>query len=243
MNDAKTEYIQFGSRQQLAKCTCDCIDVNGTIVMRSDFIKYLGANLDRFLSMKQHIKQKCKTAMWNLYRVKHVRQCLSREACHTLVLGLVISHLAYANIMFFKLPDSTLAMLQWVQNITARLVLNKEQVKSTTECLKILHWLPIKARIKYKAIMLVHKLLQSHALGYPLNMFAVNPIHKRCLKSSSRPNRLIVPFTRHKTFAGRSLSVEGPRLWNSLPDDVRSFQDTDQFKARLKTLLFSKFHE
>ena len=41
MNDGKTEYIQFGSRQQLAQCTCDHIDVNGTIVSRSDFIKYL----------------------------------------------------------------------------------------------------------------------------------------------------------------------------------------------------------
>ena len=37
MNDSKTEHIQFGSRQQLAKCICDCIDVNGTMVSKSDF--------------------------------------------------------------------------------------------------------------------------------------------------------------------------------------------------------------
>ena len=43
----------FGSRQQLAKCMCDHIDVNGTIESRSDFIKYLGAILDMFLSMKK----------------------------------------------------------------------------------------------------------------------------------------------------------------------------------------------
>ena len=77
MNDAYTEYIQFGSRQQLAKCTCDHIDVNGTVVSRSDFIKYLGANLDTFVSMKQHIKEKYKIAMWNLYRITHVRHCLT----------------------------------------------------------------------------------------------------------------------------------------------------------------------
>ena len=111
MNDAKTEYIQFGSRQQLAKCTCDCIDVSGTIVSRSNFIKYLGAILDMFLSMKQHIMEKCKTAMWNLYRIKHVRHCLTREVCHTLVLGLVMSHLDYEKIIFLKLPDSIMAML------------------------------------------------------------------------------------------------------------------------------------
>ena len=148
-----------------------------------------------------------------------------------------------ANIIFLKLPDSKIAMLQQVQNIAARLVLDKEQVDSTTECLKILHWLPIKAIVKYKAIMLIHKLLQGQALGYLQNIFAVNSIPNRCLRLSSRPNRLIMPFTRCKTFADRSLCVEGSRLWNSLPDDMRSFQDTDQFKARLKTLLFNKFYE
>ena len=112
MNDAKTEYIQFRSRQQLVKCTCDCIDVIGKKVSRRDFIKYLGANLDRFLSMKQHIKQKCKITMWNLYRIKHVMHCLTREACHTLVLGLVKLLLDYANIIFLKLPDGTIAMFQ-----------------------------------------------------------------------------------------------------------------------------------
>ena len=186
MHDVKTEYIHFGSQQQLAKCTCDCIDVSGTIVSRGNFIKYLGAILDMFLSMKQHIMQKCKTAMWNLYRIKHVRHCLTREACHTLVLGLLISHLDYSNIIFFKPPDITIAMLQWVQNIASRLVFKKEQVESTFHCL------PIKARVEYKAIILVHKSMLGQALGYLHNMFAVNPVPNRCLRLSSRPNRLII---------------------------------------------------
>ena len=133
-------------------------------------------------------------------------------------------------------------MLQQVQNIAARLVLDKEQVDSTTECLRILHWLPIRARVEYKAILLVHKSLKDHAPGYLRNMFTINPISNRGLRSSLRTNRLIVPFTRHRTFADRSLSVEGPRLWNNLPDDMRSLQDTDQFKNRLKTLLFNKYY-
>ena len=74
--------------------------------------------------MKQHIKQRYKTTMWNLYRIKHVRHCLTREACHTLALGLVMTHLDYANIIFLKLPYSTIAMLQQVKNITARLALD-----------------------------------------------------------------------------------------------------------------------
>ena len=46
MNDAKMEYIQFRVQAARAKCMCDHIDVNGTIVSRSNFIKYQGAILD-----------------------------------------------------------------------------------------------------------------------------------------------------------------------------------------------------
>ena len=82
--------------------------------------------------------------------------------------------------------------------------------------------------------MLVHKSPHGQVVGYLQNMFAVNPIPNRCLRLSSRPNRLIVPSTRCKTYTDSSLSVEGPRLWNNLPDEMRNLQDTDQFKARLR---------
>ena len=134
-----------------------------------------------------------------------------QERFVTLVLCLVISHLDYANIILLKLPDSTIAILQQVQNITARLVLDNEQVESNTECLKIFHWLPIKARVKYKTIILVHESLQGQAQGYLQNMIAVNPIPNRCLRLSLRPNRLTVPFTRCKTFADRSLKCKRPK--------------------------------
>ena len=42
MNDGKTEFIMFGFKVQLAKCTTNIISINGTGGQRSEVIKYLG---------------------------------------------------------------------------------------------------------------------------------------------------------------------------------------------------------
>ena len=48
----------------------------------------------------------------------------------------------------------------------AKLVLNKHKYDSTTECLKQLHWLPIKQRIQHKILVITHKALTGYMPKY-----------------------------------------------------------------------------
>ena len=72
MNDGKTESILYGSRQQLLKCETTSINVNGNSIKRAECIKYLGVSLDKNLNMKKHVAGKCKTAMFNLLKIKNI---------------------------------------------------------------------------------------------------------------------------------------------------------------------------
>ena len=92
MNTSKTEFIYLSSRPQLAKCVCDCINVCGDIVLRSDVIKLLGSSLDSQINYKTNISNKCHTAMFNLQRIKQICKYFTKEACQTLVHGLMMSH-------------------------------------------------------------------------------------------------------------------------------------------------------
>ena len=132
INGEKTEFITFGSRQQLKKCVTNNINVTGEVITKTDCIKYLGVWLDAMLSLKHHITQKCRTAMWNLQRLKAICPFLTTEVCHTVVRGivcshidyantiLVCSHIDYANAIFAGLPDCQISKLHRVQNITAK---------------------------------------------------------------------------------------------------------------------------
>ena len=143
MNSDKTEFILIGSKQQLQKCYTKQININSKNIIMSELIKYLGALIDSNSSFKKHITERCKNAMWNLHKLKHIRKFLDQETCHTLVCGLVLSHLDYANAILADLPNVEIAKMQRVQNIAAKLVMGADSYSSLTECRIRLHWLPV----------------------------------------------------------------------------------------------------
>ena len=138
--------------------------------------------------------------MWNLQKLKAICDILTEETCKTLVMGLVISHLDYANAILVGLPETDIHKLQWVQNMVAKLILNKDKHDSVTDCFIKLHWLPIRAGIHFKILTLTYKCLNDQAPEYLCNLLTVNETNDRLLRSSSQYKRLIVPFVRLQTF-------------------------------------------
>ena len=241
MNDSKTEFIQFGSRQNLQKCETKNINVNGTSIERVPCITYLGTHLDQILSFKDHVKYKCRVAMGNIFKIKSIRNMLCEQSCASLILGLVISHLDYANALYIETPDVIMNQLQRVQNIAAKVVLNKKHRDSATMCLKKLHWLPIRFRVKFKILCLVYKCLHGNAPEYLKDLLILRGESRGHYGLRSRTdNMLLIPRVTRKTFANRSFSVQGPKLWNGTPDYIKEAETIETFKKLLKTYLFSQ---
>ena len=109
---------------------------------------------------------------------------------------------------------------------------------SASECLSALHWLPIHSRINHKILTLVHKSIMGRAPEYLQNLLVVCKPGRPGLRSALDMNLLVVPFVRRKTFADHSFSMQQPKMWNSLQEDLRSKTDTDIFKQKLKAHLF-----
>ena len=129
--------------------------------------------------------------------------------------------------------------MQRVQNAAAKLVLNLKRMDSSTEALKKLHWLPIKFGIHFKILLLVYKCLNGLSPSYLVELLELKSTTSRLgLRSTCDRTLLCIPFTKRKTFADRSFSVVGPRLWNGLPKTIRESPNPDCFKKHLKTYLF-----
>jgi hypothetical protein len=212
--------------------------VCGDKVERSSSVKYLGVTLDESLTLRKHIVNKCQKASYNLHNIRLIRNSLTIDACKQVVHGLVLSNLDYCNAIYMGLPDVEISRLQRIQNSAAKLILNYKKMDSSTQALKTLHWLPIRSRIIFKILTIVHKCLHGQAPVYLQNLLEFKRRPSYLLRSSVETNVLHVPRTKCKTFADRSFSVFAPKEWNSLPDIIRQQDDISVFKSSLKTYLF-----
>ena len=245
MNNEKTEFILFGSKPQLEKCETKALNVDNTEIESTNRMKYLGVILDQNLNLKKHITAKCQTAMLNIQRIKNIRHLLTQEATEILVLGTVISHLDYCNSILVGLPGVDIAKMQRIQNIAAKMVvLNDVAMKDNNSrtILEQLHWLPIHRRVQYKVLTLVHRCLSCGVPEYLAKLLKGYPYADRRhgLRSQNTERRLVEPTTKLKTFAARSFSYIGPKWWNQLPNDLKTIDDVQDFRNKLKTYLFKK---
>ena len=166
--------------------------------------------MDSNLTFKDRIVKKCRTLMINIQWIKLIRPFLSSEACTTLMLGWVISHLDYCNSILAGLPDVSINQMQRVQNLAAKVVLGKSKRDSATECLSALHWLPIWSRINDKILTFIHKSIMGKAPEYLQNVLAVCKPGRPGLRSALDTKLLVVPFVRCKILLNVLSVYRGP---------------------------------
>ena len=99
-----------------------------------------------------------------------------------------------------------------------------------------LHWLPIKARIDFKILLITYKAVHGLAPLYIIDLLPPKPF-VRSLRSSDK-SLLEVPATNLKTKGDRAFAVVAPTLWNALPLALKNSVSVDSFKRLLKTHLF-----
>ena len=238
LNEDKTEYLLIGrsaSLKQIPEPNTLCL--GASVIEPTRSAKNIGVIVDAELSMIPHVNNICKACYGQLRSIARIRPNLTEEATKTLVHSFVTSRLDSCNSILYGLSDQTLHKLQLVQNSAARIITRTKRHEHITPILKRLHWLPIKYRIVYKICLTVFKCLQGKAPEY-LSSLIERYVPTRALRSSNT-NLLKHYKVNLKTFGERSFASAAPRLWNVLPDWLRSSSDLEQFKTDLKTHLFT----
>ena len=163
------------------------------------------------------------------------------KTCTALVHAFVTGRLDCCNSLLPGINKELLNRLESVLRSAARLVMRKRKFDPISEDIRnTLHWLLVRQRIEFKLGILAFKYLHGDAPSYlieSLSQVAVNPA-LQAHRSTTRGD-LVVPRT--VKMGPRSFCVSGPKLWNSLPLEIRNHQHTlETFKAKLKTYLFKK---
>ena len=237
LNLGRTEVVHVKPRDKLQPSLS--ITVSDIPVLSVSKARDLGVIVQDDLRLNTHIDNICKSAAKGLYRIGKIRHFLDKATTERLVHAFIFSYLDFNNGLFLGISETQLNKLQRVQNSAARLVTRKRKFEHITPILRSLHWLPIRARVQFKILTLVFKCLCGNAPVYLTEL--IKPYQPtRNLRSQSK-NLLSEIRVKSKTFGDRAFANTAPKLWNNLPQGIRSLTDFDQFKSRLKTHLFDNY--
>ena len=176
INDDKTEFLLIGTRQQLAKINTACsITVGEYDIDPSLCVRNLGVWFDSRLSMSTHVTKLCNSSFYHLHNIRCIRKYLSRDYLLALIHAFITSRLDFCNGLLYGLPKSQIVKLQRIQNAAARIAMNIGKYAHVTPALQDLHWLPVRARIHFKILILVFKAIHGLAPPYISDLITVKP--------------------------------------------------------------------
>ena len=213
------------------------LDLSTTLPIFSK-LKILGVTLDSNLSFAHFISQIIQSSNFHIYAIKQVRKFLPLSTANALFISLVLSRLDYCNSLLCGQPNYLLCKLQALQNHAAKTVLQADYFSSSSDCLDRLHWLPVFQGRKFKLLWLIACTLKFEQPAYLFDLLSIRHTRQplRYLHSGLQLHQPVSSGL----FTSRSFFHQAPRLWNSLPSNLRSSPSLMNFRKLLKTHLYHK---
>lgn len=237
MNANKTQCIFIGTRQLISKIPINTkIRLHDSTIQPTTHVKNLGVYIDRYMAFDIHISEIHKKVMGILMFLNRVKDYFDKETRKIIVQSLVLSILNYCNIVWGSSNNTLLAKVQKLQNFAAKIVDGRaKKYDHVTHILKDLKWLTIKDKIFHDTGVAIFKYLNNLHPDHLLNLPTVNNITN---SSTRQQNNLFVPKVNTDN-GERSLYVMGPKVWNSLPSDVKKATSLTTLKLKLQSVLLN----
>ena len=218
LNPEKTDILLIHSRFREGPAL-DYLQFRDKQISISDKVTNLGVILDKHMSLDGQIDHVCKSSINYLRNLFRIRRYLDVNAASTVMHAFITTRLDYCNHLYFGLPKYKVKKLQQIQNIAARYISGARKFDHITPVLVQLHWLPVSYRIVFKHFLFVYKSLNGLCPQYLTEL-----LDRRKSTRSLRLNfqdLLMQPTCKTKTYGDRAFSVCAPKIWNTVPLEIR----------------------
>jgi hypothetical protein len=190
------------------------------------------------LSLDAHVSSLSRACFAQLRSISRIKRYLDQATLEKVVHAFVTSKLDYCNSLLLGAPAKIMARVQRIQNAAARIVSGTPIHHHITPVLRELNWLPVEKRVMYKVLLIVFKIIHGTGPSY-LNVLTSRDVTLSRTLRHSNSNMLNVAFTPSSFVYHRSFTFAAPRIWNTLPSNLRCCDELNVFKTRLKTYLFN----
>ena len=188
----------------------------------------MGIKLDNKLKFSQHTSHIVGKLSKYIGIFSRIRHSMTEKARHDYYYSFIFPYLSYNVIFWGKTNDCYHEPINMLHKRMVRLMKNADFLAHTE---------PIFSELKILKL--------SEIYTYFISIYMFKSIEKGNFQTSNRrstrfTNRAETTFHR-LTSTQRSVSFMGPKMWNSLPSDIRDISKLGPFKRKLKDFLLSSY--
>ena len=229
INPSKTKLMFFGSKQALRNSIdLPTFTIHNTNVARAQYYSYLGIKMDEQLSFTQHGNNIISKVSNKLYQLRKIRPFINKKAAILIYKNMILPILEYGDIILDSATAEIKRKLQTLQNKALRCALNRDMLASSTEIHEEAKLRKLKDRRREH--MLLHMFQISHTKHFDQwKQQSINGIRTR----SSKKKLIMTKKPRNEKLK-KSISYQGPKLWNKLPEPLQRVENYYEFKQQLR---------
>ena len=195
-------------------------------------VKLLGIKLDNKLNFDPHISDLCKKAATQLNVLKRLKQFIGFEEKKILVQSFVYSNFNYCPLVWHFSSAKSLQKVERIQERALRFLFNDNN--STYEELLTKSGKNYMHVSRLRALCIeIYKTMKQLNPVFMQNIFSFKS-SVNLSRSQRNPYDLLHHRPNQTNFGTNSLRALGPKIWNGLPNEMKSAQNIDVFKRLIK---------
>ena len=202
--------------------------------------KVLGIIIDDKLNWQGQVEQISLKLSRAIALLRKISNYLPLEAGKIYYNHYILPIIDYAAIIWGNgLTKDQINRITKFQKRALRIILNKSTFTPSIELFRESDILPFELRIHYHTCTMIHKKLHNMTPDYlRSNLDMCTDTYNYNLRSTTN-NNLILPRPNSEKFK-KSFKYCGAKLWNALPDELKTCRKLETFKLLLKKYLLSK---
>ena len=204
--------------------------IDQQIIAEVDHTKFLGIFIDKkltWLNQVNHISLKISKSLCVLSKLKYK---LPRQCLLSLYYSLIYPHLNYCIVMWGSAAKSVLSKLVVLQKRAVRLIENAPYLSHSDPIFKKLSILKLNSIYKLSCLLFMYKIKNNQIPNVCNNLVLFNSTSESIYSLRTIDN-FVVPNHR-TTLRSRSIKIQGPKIWKTIPDSSKDIDNLVTFKKQ-----------
>ena len=203
--------------------------IGDTDITCDDNVTLLGINIDFMLKFDDHVSDICRKASKQLAVLKRIGRFLTKQGKMVIYNSFIASNFSYCPLAWHFCSSTSTNKLEKVQERAMRFI-NNDFTSSLPDILKQTNTQPLHVRRMKLMACEVYKIVNDLSPKYINDLVNI----KKSSYNFRSEKKAEVPRVNSTKYGLRSFRSEAPRIWNSLPNELRVAESYPQFRRLIQ---------